>query len=87
MIDSQQDDGADDRANESSGLADLVPAQDGKGFDPSGERAGHFGLDNMQSRAAEIGAVLSMTSAPGQGTEVRLALALADSKAALRNTP
>ena len=49
-------------------------ADDGKGFDASLPRPGHFGLDNMRSRAEEIGATLTVTSAPGEGSEVRLEL-------------
>jgi signal transduction histidine kinase len=47
-------------------------ADDGRGFDPGPPRAGHFGLDSMRSRAAEIGADLSIASAPGVGTVVRV---------------
>jgi signal transduction histidine kinase len=43
---------------------------DGRGFDPAAAPAGHFGLDSMHSRAAEIGARLTIASAPGQGTSV-----------------
>ena len=35
-------------------------------------RPGHFGLDNMRGRAQEIGASLTLTSAPGEGSEVRV---------------
>jgi signal transduction histidine kinase len=45
---------------------------DGCGFDPSANRTGHFGLDSMRSRAAEIGAELSVASAHGYGTVVRV---------------
>jgi signal transduction histidine kinase len=51
-------------------------ADDGQGFDASVPRPGHFGLDNMRSRAADIGATLTVTSAPGEGSEVRLELDL-----------
>jgi signal transduction histidine kinase len=64
----------------------LTVADDGKGFDPSEERPGHFGLANMRSRAEEIGATLSVDSTPGKGTEVRLTLGgLDDADAAPRN--
>ncbi len=33
-------------------------------------KEGHFGLPGMRERAARIGATLSVTSAPGQGTEI-----------------
>jgi PAS domain S-box-containing protein len=54
------------------GLA-LTIADDGRGFDPDAvpESAEH-GLCNMAARAAQLGGQLSIVSAPGQGTEVRL---------------
>jgi signal transduction histidine kinase len=55
--------------------ATLRIVDDGKGFDPEVRAPGHFGLDNMRSRAAEIGAVFHLTSAPGRGTEVLVTLA------------
>jgi signal transduction histidine kinase len=45
---------------------------DGRGFDPSAEPAGHFGLDSMRSRAAEIGGALEISSVPGHGTVLRV---------------
>jgi signal transduction histidine kinase len=45
---------------------------DGRGFEPDAGHPGHFGLESMRSRAAEIGAQLSITSVPGQGTVVRV---------------
>jgi signal transduction histidine kinase len=45
---------------------------DGLGFEPDVDHPGHFGLESMRSRAAEIGAQLSITSGPGQGTVVRI---------------
>jgi signal transduction histidine kinase len=53
-------------------LALLRITDDGAGFDPGLARPGHFGLENMRSRAAEIGATLRVTSTPGQGTAVQL---------------
>jgi signal transduction histidine kinase len=47
-------------------------ADDGCGFDPEATQRGHYGLDSMRSRAEEIGAVLGITSRPGQGTIVRV---------------
>jgi signal transduction histidine kinase len=47
-------------------------ADDGRGF--SGENVpGHFGLTQMHERASELGGELSIESAPGEGTTVRLA--------------
>jgi signal transduction histidine kinase len=47
---------------------------DGSGFDPAGAYPGHFGLESMRSRAAEIGGLLTITSGAGQGTVVRVAV-------------
>jgi signal transduction histidine kinase len=44
---------------------------DGHGFDPTALHPGHFGLDSMRSRAAEIGGELTIDSTPGRGTVVR----------------
>jgi signal transduction histidine kinase len=44
----------------------------GRGFDPAIGHPGHFGLDSMRSRAAEIGGWIEITSAPGSGTLVRV---------------
>jgi signal transduction histidine kinase len=51
----------------------LVEVRDnGRGFDPSVGRPGHFGLDSMRTRAAEIGGRLTIASAPGMGTVIRV---------------
>ena len=51
----------------------LVEVRDnGRGFDPTVGHPGHFGLDSMRSRAAEIGGRLAIASAPGRGTVVRV---------------
>jgi two-component system sensor histidine kinase DegS len=47
-------------------------ADDGCGFDPAAVGPGHFGLDSMRSRAAEVGGALTIDSAPGCGTVVRI---------------
>jgi signal transduction histidine kinase len=52
--------------------ATLVIADDGQGFDPEQSVPGHFGLENMRSRAHEIGARFSLSSTPDRGTELRL---------------
>ncbi len=43
---------------------------DGRGFDPEKTPPGHYGLSMMQERAAAIGATLSISSQPGNGTEI-----------------
>ena len=45
---------------------------DGCGFDPSAAHPGHFGLESMRSRAAELRGRLTITSTPGRGTVVRV---------------
>ena len=49
----------------------LEVSDDGRGFDPAAPRIGHFGLESMRSRAAEVGGVLTISSKPGLGTVVR----------------
>jgi signal transduction histidine kinase len=51
----------------------LVEVRDnGSGFDPAARHPGHFGLESMHSRAAELGGVLTISSAPRAGTVVRV---------------
>jgi signal transduction histidine kinase len=45
---------------------------DGSGFDPAARHPGHFGLESMHSRAAELGGELTISSVPGVGTVVRV---------------
>jgi signal transduction histidine kinase len=53
----------------------LTVSDDGCGFDPADAPAnGHFGLRGMRERAEMIGAALSIQSAPGQGTTIRLSV-------------
>ncbi len=40
----------------------------------AGEREGHFGLAGMRERAARIGAMLTIVSRAGAGTEVLLSV-------------
>lgn len=51
---------------------ELLVSDDGSGFDPSEVPGGHLGLQIMRERAEAVGAKLSVTSAPGQGTTMRL---------------
>jgi signal transduction histidine kinase len=57
----------------------LTVRDDGTGFDPSrtGEflRDGHFGLTGMRERVALLGGDFEVTSTPGQGTTLQVALA------------
>jgi signal transduction histidine kinase len=43
---------------------------DGKGFDPEQTVSGHYGLGMMRERAEAVGALLTLTSQPGHGTEL-----------------
>ena len=43
---------------------------DGKGFDPEQTVSGHYGLGMMRERAEAVGALLTVTSQPGHGTEL-----------------
>ena len=47
---------------------------DGRGFDPVDGHPGHFGLESMRSRAAEVGGRLTIASATGTGTVVRVSV-------------
>jgi signal transduction histidine kinase len=50
----------------------LEIADDGRGFDPDRRHPGHYGLESMRGRASEIGGLLSIASAPGLGTLIRV---------------
>jgi PAS domain S-box-containing protein len=54
------------------GHALLTVKDDGRGFVPGPLGPAHLGLRSMRERAAEAGARLSVTSAPGAGTEVTM---------------
>jgi signal transduction histidine kinase len=51
----------------------LEVKDDGRGFDPA-LPSGGLGLASMRERAAAVGGVLQVTSAPGSGTRVKLAV-------------
>jgi signal transduction histidine kinase len=50
----------------------LEVRDNGRGFNPAVGHPGHFGLDSMRTRAAEIGGQITFESAPGAGTLVRV---------------
>ncbi len=52
----------------------LEIVDDGAGFDPNKTPKNHYGLINMRERAKKAGGEVSIESAPGQGTRVRLAV-------------
>jgi signal transduction histidine kinase len=61
------------RIGNGDGRVSLEIKDDGCGFDPdASEPVGHFGLDSMRSRADEISGVLTIRTAPRQGTSVRV---------------
>lgn len=53
----------------------LELADDGVGFDTATPRAGHFGLQGLREQAEQLGAALTLDSAPGRGCRVRLCFA------------
>jgi signal transduction histidine kinase len=50
----------------------LEICDNGCGFAPDMPRAGGMGLENMQARTEALGGTLTIHSAPGQGTTVRV---------------
>jgi signal transduction histidine kinase len=60
------------RVETRSDLVVLEVRDDGRGFDPTVGRPGHFGLESMQSRAGEVGGLLTISAALGDGTVVRV---------------
>jgi signal transduction histidine kinase len=56
---------------------ELVVTDDGRGFVPGRPPEGHFGLLLMRERALAAGGRLTVESAPGRGTRVKLDLPLA----------
>lgn len=50
----------------------LEIADDGTGFDPDRVPRSHYGITGMRERAVAIGGTVSVHSAPGRGTTVRL---------------
>jgi signal transduction histidine kinase len=64
------------RVEERAERAMVEIRDDGCGFDPTGSLTGHYGLESMRSRAAEIGAVLTIMSSPGGGTVIQIEVPL-----------
>jgi signal transduction histidine kinase len=60
------------RVEARSGRVLFEVRDDGSGFDPAARHPGHFGLESMHSRAAELGGELTISSAPRAGTVVRV---------------
>jgi signal transduction histidine kinase/ligand-binding sensor domain-containing protein len=57
----------------SGSTVSLSVADNGRGFveDPAKASTGHWGLENMRGRAAELGGRVTITSSPGNGTVIR----------------
>ncbi len=62
------------RVDAQNGQVVLEVRDNGAGFNPAAGHPGHFGLESMRSRAAEIGGSLTITSAAGSGTYVRVSV-------------
>jgi signal transduction histidine kinase len=54
----------------------MLITDDGRGFDPTTPRPGHFGLQTMRERAASTGGTLTLVSAVGRGTRLRVSVPL-----------
>lgn len=54
----------------------LEVEDDGVGFDPQTSGPDHYGLDNMRERVEGVGGRWELSSAPGQGTRIRVVLNL-----------
>jgi signal transduction histidine kinase len=68
----------DIRLSVSQGELELELADDGVGFDPHAEYAGHMGLNSMRERAAQVSGVLEIESDAGQGAVVRVRIHTSD---------
>ena len=54
----------------------LEVRDNGRGFDPTGTFPGHLGLLSIRERVARIGGILTIESASGQGTYIRVQVPL-----------
>jgi PAS domain S-box-containing protein len=64
-------------------VIEMLIRDNGKGFDTKKTFSGHYGLGMMQERAEAAGALLTITSQPGQGTELTICWAFTPSKESL----
>lgn len=55
-----------------SAVVELYIRDNGQGFDTKQAFSGHYGLSMMRERAEAAGLLLSVTSQPGQGTELTI---------------
>jgi signal transduction histidine kinase len=68
------------RLQEDRGEIVLSVRDDGVGFEPQDEYAGHVGLHTMRERAERLGGMLHIESAPAQGTRIRVVLSSFDNE-------
>jgi PAS domain S-box-containing protein len=66
----------DMRLWQSEGMLQLMIADDGVGFDPDRRYPGHLGLNSMRERITQFGGNLSIESASGEGTVIRVHMPL-----------
>ena len=66
------------RVEERPGQLSVEIDDNGCGFDPAATPTGHYGLESMRSRAAEIDALLTITSIRGGGTVIRVEVPLGE---------
>jgi signal transduction histidine kinase len=65
-----------DRADPSNHLLKVIVEDDGKGFDSTAGKPGHYGLRGMREQAEILGGRLEITSAEGKGTRIALVTSL-----------
>jgi len=53
---------------------EMKVSDDGVGFNPGGRQDGSYGLKNMKNRAKEMGGVINISSAKGEGTKIHFTL-------------
>ena len=56
------------------GFVAMTIADDGIGFDAGGEFPGHLGLQSIRERARDLGGDMELSTAPGRGTQIRVAV-------------
>jgi two-component system, NarL family, sensor histidine kinase YdfH len=64
------------RLSVSDGWLEAALCDDGAGFDPQANQAGHYGLLGMQERARLAGGTVEIDTHPGSGTTITLRLPL-----------
>jgi two-component system sensor histidine kinase DegS len=57
-------------------MVTLLVSDDGKGFDTSAKKIGHYGLTNIHERAKKFRGTVEIQSAPGAGTQIHVAIVI-----------